>query len=305
MSTEAADPRLVDIDRWPTASAVEAMLEGQMAAVAAIKSQTVSIASAADAAADRLRRGGRLVYAGAGTSGRIAVQDGVELSPTYNWPSDRLLFLMAGGPSALTESAEGAEDDVAAGTRAVTDADLGPHDVLVGVAASGRTPFTLAAVRAAREAGALTVGIANNSGSPLLEAAEHGVLLDTGSEPVAGSTRMKAGTAQKAVLNMFSTATMLRLGLVYRGLMVNMRVSNEKLLHRGQVIVSEIAGVDQSVAARALDEAGLEIRHGVLIAMGASREEADALLERSGGDLHAAIAALRSPTPRRAEPAHA
>ena len=293
MSTETVDERFVDIDRWSTEAAVEAMLEGQLAAVAAIRSQVGAIAAAADAAAERLKRGGRLVYAGAGTSGRIAVQDGVELSPTYNWPGDRLVFLMAGGPAALTESAEGAEDDVEAGRRDVTAAGVGPDDVLIGVAASGRTPYTIAAIEQARTLGALTVGVANNAGAPLLAAAEHAVLIDTGSEIVAGSTRMKAGTAQKAVLNMFSTATMIRCGLVHRGLMVNMRVSNDKLLHRAQAMIEDIAGVDHSEAERALDEAGLEIKRGVMIALGAPPDRADALLAEAGFNLREAIARYR------------
>lgn len=294
MSTESVDPRLVDIDRWPTLSAVEAMLEGQFAALAAIKSQTSAIADAADAAAARLKGGGRLIYAGAGTSGRIAVQDGVELSPTYNWPQDQLVFLMAGGPSAFTRSAEGAEDDAAMGRRVILEVGVGPGDVMIGVAASGRTPFTVSALTAAREAGALTVAIANNPGTALLAAAEHAIVADTGSEPVAGSTRMKAGTAQKAVLNMLSTATMLRLGLVYQGLMVNMRVSNAKLLQRGRAIVRDIAGVDEPTALRALEAGGLEIRQGVLIALGATAAEAEQLLAQSGDDLRGAIAAWRA-----------
>jgi len=265
MNTEIIDPRYIDLASWPTEIAVEAMLEGQLAAVAAIKAQIPAIAGAADAAAERLGETGRLVYVGAGTSGRVAVQDGVELYPTYSWPRERVLFLMAGGLAALTESAEGAEDDEAAARHAVAEARIGASDVVIGVAASGRTPYTVAAIVAARTAGALTVGLANNPDSPLAGAAEHGITVRTGAEIVAGSTRMKAGTAQKAVLNMLSTATMLRLGRVHRGLMVNMRVSNEKLLHRGREMVRDIAGVDMAAAADALDAAGREIKPAVLI----------------------------------------
>lgn len=294
MSTETVDPRFVDVDRWPTLAAVEAMVEGQLAAIAAVKAATPTIAAAADEAARRLARTGRLIYAGAGTSGRIAVQDGVELYPTYNWPPDRLHFLMAGGMGALTESAEGAEDDAGAARAAVAEAGVGPEDVLIGVAASGRTPYTIAAVTAAREAGALTIGVANNPGAALLAAADHAVLAETGSEIVAGSTRMKAGTAQKAVLNMLSTAIMLRRGLVHGGLMVNMRVSNDKLRARGQAMVRDIAGVDMDRAGAALDAAGLEIKRGVLIALGSGPEEASALLDRHDDDLRRAMAALRT-----------
>ena len=291
MPTETVDPRFVDIDVWPTESAIEAMLEGQLAALASLKSQTAALAAASEAAAIRLRKGGRLIYAGAGTSGRIAVQDGVELTPTYNWPQERLVFLMAGGPKALTESVEGAEDDAAAGNAAVAEAATGQLDVVIGVAASGTTPFTVAVLTAARAAGALTIGIANNRGAPLLEAAEHALLVDTGSEVVAGSTRMKAGTAQKAALNMLSTAMMIRCGLIYRGLMVNMRVSNEKLLRRGQEMIQDIAGVDGATAERALETADLDVKIGVLVALGASVDGAKILLGHHFGDLRASIGA--------------
>ncbi|HUD95882.1 N-acetylmuramic acid 6-phosphate etherase [Sphingobium sp.] len=293
MSTEAIDPRYVDIDQWPTIRAVEAMLEGQMAAVAAIGSQTGRIAQAAEEAAARLGTQGRLVYAGAGTSGRIAVQDGVELYPTYNWPQERLLFLMAGGLVALTEAAEGAEDDAKAARAEIADAHVGPQDVVIGVAASGRTPYTVAAIAAAREAGALTVGIANNDGTALLSAADHGLVAATGTEIVAGSTRMKAGTAQKAMLNMLSTAIMLRMGLVYRGRMVNMRISNEKLRLRGQAMVRDIAGVDMDDAARALDAVGQDIKQAVLVAMGVATEEAHRLLDIHSQNLPAAMRAVQ------------
>ena len=293
MSTEIIDPRYVDVDQWPTGTAIEAMLEGQLAAVAAVKTQVAAIARAANAAAARLGQAGRLIYVGAGTSGRVAVQDGVELFPTYNWPQERLVFLMAGGPGALTESAEGAEDDEGAGRREVQDARVGPADVVIGVAASGRTPYTLAAITAAREAGALTIGIANNPASPLLDAAEHGLAADTGAEIIAGSTRMKAGTAQKVILNMLSTATMLRRGLVHQGRMVNMRVSNDKLLHRAREMVRDIANVDMADAARALDAAGLEIKPAVLVALGASTAAAHALLMENDDDLGRAIRGWR------------
>lgn len=290
MSTETVDPRFVDIDLWPSETAVEAMLEGQLAAIAALKGQVTALARASDAAAERLNRGGRLVYAGAGTSGRIAVQDGVELTPTYNWPSDRLVYLMAGGMGALTESVEGAEDDADAARAEIAAADVGPLDVVIGVAASGRTPYTVAAVEAGRAVGALTIGIANNAGAPLLAAAEHALLAETGSELVAGSTRMKAGTAQKAVLNLFSTATMLRCGRVYRGLMVDMRISNIKLQRRAAAMVRDLAGVDDAAAQAALDLAGRDIKAAVLIAGGASVDEARERLIAANGNLRQALA---------------
>lgn len=294
MSTERVDPRYIEIDRWPTLLAVEAMLEGQLSAIASISSQLVAIAAASDAAAARLRAGGRLVYAGAGTSGRIAVQDGVELSPTYNWPEDRLVFLLAGGVSALSQSVEGAEDDEVDAVAQVEQAGLQVNDVVVGVAASGRTPFTVAAVREARRRGALTIGLSNNPDAPLLNEAEHRLLADTGSELVAGSTRMKAGTAQKAILNIFSTATMLRCGLVYRGLMVNMRVSNEKLAHRARAIVQQLTGVDEQGADDAMVAAGGEIKGAILIASGVAPHEATERLADNAGNLRDALEAYAS-----------
>jgi N-acetylmuramic acid 6-phosphate etherase len=293
MATEAIDPRYEDIDQWPTDRAVEAMVEGQLAAVESIRALTRPIAEAAEAASRRLGRTGRLVYVGAGTSGRIAVQDGVELYPTFNWPQARLLFLMAGGLAALTEAAEGAEDNAEAGAQAISAAQVGAQDVVFGLAASGRTPFTVSALRTARAAGALTIGIANNPATPLLEAAEHPLFADTGPEIVAGSTRMKAGTSQKAILNLLSTAIMLRQGLVYRGLMVNMRVSNDKLLARGRHMVRDIASVDLETAHAALDLAGRDIKAAVLIALGASTAQAAAMLEANNLNLRDALQAWR------------
>jgi N-acetylmuramic acid 6-phosphate etherase len=292
MKTEALDPRYRDLDRWPTELAVEAMLEGQMAAIAAIQSQTRAIAEAAEAAAARLGDAGRLIFVGAGTSGRLAVQDGAELYPTFGWPMERMVFLMAGGTGALTEAHEGAEDDAAAAGAEIAAAGVGAADVVIGVAASGRTPYTLAAVASARAAGALTVAVANNAGSALLDAAEHPICAVTGSEVLGGSTRMKAGTAQKAILNMLSTAIMIRRGLVYDGRMVAMRISNAKLLGRGRDMVAQIARVDADAAARALAAAGNDIRLGVLVALGTSAADGKVLLDASGGDLRRALTAL-------------
>jgi N-acetylmuramic acid 6-phosphate etherase len=290
--TESLNPRFVDIDSWPTHEAVEAMLEGQMAAISCIKNQTKHIAEAAEAAASRLRAGGRLVYVGAGTSGRVAVQDGVELGPTFSWPSHRLVFLMAGGIAALAHSAEGAEDDAEAGQSEIIANNIDSNDVVISVAASGKTPFTIAATKAARAAGALTIAIANNPGTQLLLTGEIALLADTGSELVAGSTRMKAGTAQKAVLNLLSTAIMLRLGRVYRGLMVDMVISNEKLLKRSYGIVQSLTGCSDFLAIEAIELANRDIKKAVLIANGVSAVDASKLLEKYDGVLRDAIKAI-------------
>lgn len=291
-NTESVNPRFADIDSWPTTEAVEAMLEGQMSAIASIKSQTRQIAAAAETAAARLQDGGRLVYVGAGTSGRVAVQDGVELGPTFGWPDTRLLYLLAGGTDALVHSAEGAEDDADDARSRIDEAAIGRGDVVIGVAASGRTPFTIAALKAAKEAGALTIAIANNAGTELLDAADHGLLAATGSEAVAGSTRMKAGTAQKAILNLLSTAIMLRLGRVYRGLMVDMVISNEKLLNRAFGIVRSLSNCGEAMAVKAVHLAGNNIKTAVLIALGKDPVEAAALLREHGGILRDAVEAL-------------
>jgi N-acetylmuramic acid 6-phosphate etherase len=290
MSTEIVDPRFADLDRWPTVIAVEAMLEGQLRAIAALQPAVATIAAAADAAAARLKRGGRLVYVGAGTSGRIAVQDGVELAPTYNWPEERLVYLLAGGDAALTESAEGAEDDVEAGRRAIAEHAISATDVVIAVAASGRTPYTLAALEAAGGRGALKIGVANNPRTPILSGADFAILADTGPEIVAGSTRMKAGTAQKAALNMLSTAIMLRVGRVYGGLMVDMRVSNDKLADRARRMVATIAEVDADRAGRALSDSGNDIKLAILVARGQGVADARAALDHAAGDLRLALA---------------
>lgn len=291
MSTETISSRYADLDLWTTQEAVSAMFEGQLAATAAVQPQLAAIARAADEAAERLGNpAGRLVYVGAGTSGRIAVQDGVELGPTFGWPGERVLFHLAGGTGALMSSVEGAEDDVAAGEQVMRDSAPTSADVVVGVAASGTTPYTVAAVRAGAEAGALTIGIASNRGTPLLRSVAHPILLETGAEAVAGSTRMKAGTAQKIALNLFSTAVMLRLGRVYRGLMVSMRVTNAKLRSRAIQMIGDISGVDREIADAAFDKADGEVKLAALIARGMTPEEGLALLAAAGGNLRTALA---------------
>lgn len=288
--TESVSARYATLDLWPTADAVEAMLEGQLAAAAAVRSATATIAAAAEDAAQCLRHGeGRLIYAGAGTSGRIAVQDGVELGPTFGWPEDRLLYLLAGGARAITTSVEDAEDDAGEGRRLAAHARLRAHDVVIGVAASGVTPFTVAAVEEARKSGALTIALTGNAQTPLLQAAAHGVLLPTGEEVIAGSTRMKAGTAQKIALNLLSTAIMLRLGLVHGNLMVAMRSTNRKLSQRAVEIVRTIAGGSAAQAQAALAQAEGDIRTAVLVARGMGLAEAKAQLAAAGGVLRMAM----------------
>lgn len=294
MATEHIDPRYIELDSWSAAEMIAAMHEGQVAAADSVRGALGAIAAAVEDAVPALQRGGRIVYVGAGTSGRIGVQDGAELTPTFDWPADRVVFAMAGGMDALVRSAEGAEDDEGAGAQAMSNATVSADDVVIGVAASGTTPFTIGALRAASAVGAVTIAVANNPGAPLFEVARHRILADTGSEVIAGSTRMKAGTAQKIVLNLFSTAVMVRMGRVYRGLMVDMRARNAKLRRRAQVIVGEIVGCAESDAARYLDDANGDVKTAVLLGFGMNRSDAEQLLQRHSGNLRSAIDERRS-----------
>jgi N-acetylmuramic acid 6-phosphate etherase len=295
MATEHISPRYVDLDSWSTSEMIEAMYEGQLAAAAAVRDGLKAVAAAVDDAVPSLQRGGRLVYAGAGTSGRLGVQDGSELLPTYDWPSDRLVLVMAGGLGALTKSVEGAEDDEAEGVRAVAHNKIGVDDVVIAVAASGSTPFTVGVLRAARAAGAVTIAIANNADAPLLAVARHPIMVETGTEVIAGSTRMKAGTAQKIVLNLLSTAVMVRLGRVYRGMMVHMRVSNVKLRHRAAGMVRRIVGCSDAEAAQLVKRSRGDVKIAVLLGLGLSEARAAEVLDRHGGNLRLAIAECATP----------
>lgn len=293
MATEDLDPNFIDIDKWNSKQAIEAMADGQFAALQAVKSASSALAAAVEAAKQRLEgTKGRLVYIGAGTSGRVAVQDGVELNPTFGWPWDRLVFAMAGGTVALMQAVENAEDDRAAGASAMQDAKVGKDDVVIGVAASGQTPYTLAAIETAKASGALTIGISNNPNTALLEKAEIGVLLDTGPEPLAGSTRMKAGTSQKIALNLFSTALMIGLGGAYRGYMVGMIATNAKLRARATQIVMSLTNVSPELAAEAVNKANGNLKIAVLIALGIGDNDSRAeLLAATNGNLRKVIEA--------------
>lgn len=289
MTTESIDPRYAELDRWPLAAAVHAMWEGQLAALAALGPALDAITDAAEAAAQRLGGGGRLIYAGAGTSGRLALLDGVELRPTFDWPAQRLVCLLAGGTRAVSESVEGAEDDSAAAEAAIAEAHVDEADVVIAVAASGKTPFTCSALTAGRKRGALGIAIANNANAPLLALADHAILLQTGAEVLAGSTRMKAGTAQKATLNLLSTATMQALGRTYAGRMVSMRTSNAKLQARAREMVADLASVEGTVAQVALERAQGDIRAAILVARGLEPQAAHDLLASHAGHLRAAL----------------
>jgi N-acetylmuramic acid 6-phosphate etherase len=289
MATEEVDPRFADLDAWPMTWAMEAMWEGQLAAIAVVGRALPAITEATNAATEALGDHGRLIYVGAGTSGRVAVQDGAELTPTFAWPQERVKFVMAGGENAFLASVEGAEDDVADAVRQIDAAHLSPHDVVIAVAASGTTPFTVTALQQAGIYRAVTVGIANNRDTALITSAKYPVLIETGPELIAGSTRMKAGTAQKVVLNLISTGIMLRLGRVYRGMMVNMQMTNAKLKRRAETMVARIAGCSEAQAAAALAQADGDIKTAALVVLGYEKAEAASILARHKGNLRRVI----------------
>jgi N-acetylmuramic acid 6-phosphate etherase len=292
MATEEVDPRFADLDAWSLASAMEAMWEGQLAAIAAVGRAIPAITAATNAAKEALGDRGRLVYVGAGTSGRVAVQDGAELTPTFAWPQERLHFIIAGGENAFVASVEGAEDDVDDAVKQIDAVRLSQNDVVIAVSASGTTPFTEAALRQAGSHRAVTIGVANNPGTALLASARYPVLVETGRELIAGSTRMKAGTAQKVVLNLISTGIMLGLGCVYRGMMVNMQPTNAKLKRRAEIMVGRIAGCSETQAARALEQTAGDIKTAALLVLGYDKAEAESILAGYKGNLRRVFADL-------------
>jgi len=294
MATEEVDPRFADLDAWPLTSAMEAMWEGQLAAIAAVGHALPAVTAATEAARTALGDCGRIVYVGAGTSGRVAVQDGAELTPTFAWPNERVRFIVAGGDSAFVTSIEGAEDDVEDAVTQINASQLTAHDVVIAVAASGTTPFTVAALHQAATFGAVTIGVANNPATALLASAKFPILVETGRELIAGSTRMKAGTAQKVVLNLISSGIMLRLGRVYRGMMVNMQPTNAKLKRRAEAMVAQIAHCDPSHATRSLERAEGDIKAAVLLALGVDKMDAETVLKNCGGNLRRVFAELAS-----------
>ncbi|MEP6702036.1 MAG: N-acetylmuramic acid 6-phosphate etherase, partial [Betaproteobacteria bacterium] len=248
LKTEQPSLAHPQLDEYATGDLVSALIGDQELAFAAVRAAADSISAAVTAAVPRMRDGGRLVYVGAGTSGRLALLDCVELRPTFSWPRERAIALLAGGRGAVYQAVEGAEDSAALGAADIADAAVGPRDVVLLVAASGNTPYVRGALEAARAAGALTIGIVNNREAPIGAQAHIGITLDTGSEAISGSTRLKAGTAQKMALNTFSSALMVRLGHVYGNLMVDVTATNEKLLRRTVSLTMHATGCDEATA---------------------------------------------------------
>lgn len=288
--TEARNARSMAIDRAGTEE-ILAIINAEDAGVAAAVQQEIPrIADALDALVERWERGGRLFYVGAGTSGRLGVLDAAECPPTFGTEPGRVQAILAGGLAALVRSVEGAEDDEEDGRRALEERGFGTLDVLVGIAASGRTPYVLGAVEYANRLGAVTVGLSCSLGSPLEQAARFPITPVVGPEVVAGSTRMKSGTAQKLVLNMLSTGLMIRTGCVLGNLMVNVQVRNNKLARRAEYIVRTVTGCDSEKAREALLQAKQNVRLAILMQThGLDYEEAKGRLARSDDNLRRAL----------------
>ncbi|WP_069773834.1 N-acetylmuramic acid 6-phosphate etherase [Streptomyces sp. LUP30] len=292
LTTEAFRPDLSEIDRLPTLD-VARLMNGEDAGVpAAVAAQLPAIAAVIDAVAERMARGGRLVYAGAGTAGRLGVLDASECPPTFGTAPGQVVAVIAGGPSAVVTSVEGAEDSPELAETDLAALSLTPDDTVIGVSASGRTPYAVGAVRYARSRGALTVGLACNPGSALASAADHGIEVVVGPELLTGSTRLKAGTAQKLVLNMISTVAMIRLGKTFGNLMVDVRASNDKLRARSRRIVALATGAADDTVEAALAAADGEVKNAILVVLAeVDGPTAGRLLEESGGHLRAALTA--------------
>ena len=279
------------IDTWPDDDILKALLGGQERAIAAVRAAIPQISKAADALASRLKQGGKLFYAGAGTSIRIGVQDGSELPATFGMAEDKIGYLIAGGRAAMFETRADAEDDLEEGARAAST--LSSQDTLVAVAASGTTPYTVAAAKRAREIGATVIAVVNNANSTLGAAANFEILLNSGAEVIAGSTRMGAGTAQKAALNLLSTLAHIKLGAVHDGMMVNVQAGNLKLRKRARGIVTLITGAKDEAAAAALEASKGEVKPAILLCAGvASIDDARQKLFESHGNLRLALKSI-------------
>jgi N-acetylmuramic acid 6-phosphate etherase len=286
LETERVDPRYDGIDRASVAELASLMNEADATVPAAVRDALPQIVPAIEAVAQRMRDGGRLLYVGAGTPGRLGVLDASECPPTFSTPPELVRGLIAGGEPAMFTAQEGVEDDVDAGHAAVAAEGVGPSDSVVGITASGRTPFVLAAIAEARARGALTVGVSCNADTALSDAAELGIEVVVGPEVVAGSTRLKAGTAQKLVLNMFSTIAMVQLGKTYGNLMVDLGATNAKLRERAIRMVRTVTGASRAQAEDALEASGMRVKLAILrLERGLDAAEASARLTAAGGRL--------------------
>ncbi len=290
LKTETPSTAHTELDLYALPELIDALVDDQARAASAVRAAAPELALAVEAALPRIQAGGRLFYAGAGTSGRLGVLDSVELHPTFSWPLERALALVAGGNGAMFVAVEGAEDDYPQGAADLHHHAVGPADVVLLIAASGTTPYVLGALQAAQAAGALTIGIANNPGTPVVGLAEIGITLDTGPEMVSGSTRLKAGTAQKIALNTFSTALMVRLHKVYGNLMVDLRATNRKLVQRALALTMHATGAGEVQAAEVLQACDQQVKIAIVaLRAGIDVATAQARLQAAHGSVRAAL----------------
>jgi N-acetylmuramic acid 6-phosphate etherase len=290
LNTETPASSHTQLDQYPTLELVDVLVGDQFAAVEAVRAAAPGISAAVTAALPRIEAGGRIVYVGAGTSGRLGMLDSVELYPTFSWPRERAIALLAGGQGAMFVAVEGAEDNLEQGAHDLLATGAGPHDVVLLLAASGATPYVLGALRAARAAGALTVGFANNPDAPIVLEAELGITLDTGAEVVSGSTRLKAGTAQKIALNTFSTALMVRLNKVYGNLMVDLKATNAKLVLRAVSLTRFATGADETAARAVLEQCDFHVKVAIVaLSKQIGVDAARALLDAAHGSVREAL----------------
>jgi len=290
ITTEEVNPATLDIDTLATAQILERISDQDALVAPAVRRELPHIAQAVDLITDRLQRGGRLFYFGAGTSGRLGVLDAAECRPTFNTPPEQVQAFIAGGTRALVSPVEAVEDDEAAGRAVAEEVGVTADDAVVGIAASGATPYVLGVLRVARSRGAATIALVANLPSPMSELADVTIAPLTGPEVIAGSTRMKAGTAQKMVLNMLSTASMIRLGKVYRNLMVDVQPTNRKLRERACRILQTAVGLPPDEAQRLLEATSYQVKTAVVMALAeVDVDEARRRLTHSGGHVRKAI----------------
>jgi N-acetylmuramic acid 6-phosphate etherase len=289
-STESINQATKNLDLLEAGDLVSTFIEDQFNAVQAVKNAAPEIARAVELAVSRLGIGGRLIYAGAGTSGRLAFLDAAELIPTFSWSKTRALVAMAGGNTAVFQAVEGAEDNFDQGRDDVLAFSPTKNDVIIAIAASGTTPYALGALEAAKSVDALRIGISNNANAPILEQAEVGILLETGAEVISGSTRLKAGTAQKIALNTFSSSVMVRLHKVYGNLMVDLQATNIKLVKRAVRLTVLATNKTETQATQALESCGYHIKTAiVMLERNLNAQESEALLEKNQGNVRACL----------------
>ena len=291
LNTETPNTQHSRLDEYSVGDLVNALADDQLNAVNAVRAASAEIAAAVAAAVPRIEAGGRLVYVGAGTSGRLGLLDSVELYPTFSWPHERAVALLAGGHDAIYKAIEGAEDNLEQGAADIAAANVAANDVVLLLAASGATPYVLGALHAARQRGALTIGIANNPHAPITSEAEIGITLDTGSEVISGSTRLKAGTSQKIMLNTFSSALMVRMNKVYGNLMVDVMPTNAKLVKRAVNLTMLATGADETTARQTLEACQFQVKVAIVaIVKKINIAEAQLCLADARGSVRVALA---------------